>query len=221
MARIRTIKPEFFTSEDIVSLSPLARLLYIAMWIESDREGRLVWKPRTFKIRYLPADSCDIDSLCRELIESGLVVLYGDAYAYIPTFTSHQHINPRESQSHLPFPDEAATRQPRVVTRQARDSDLQVGTERKGMSSDALRPDDVDKHTWEDFLKLRKAKKAPVTETVVKAARVEAGKANMSLTDFLLIWCARGSQGLQADWIKSDVRGATRADMKTPWEGAR
>ena len=41
MARIRTIKPDFFTSEDIVGLTPEARLLYIALWCEADREGRL------------------------------------------------------------------------------------------------------------------------------------------------------------------------------------
>ena len=54
MARIRTIKPEFFTSEDIVGMTPLARLFYVALWCESDREGRLEWKPNTFKLRYLP-----------------------------------------------------------------------------------------------------------------------------------------------------------------------
>ena len=43
MARIRTIKPEFFTSDDICALSPLARLLYVGLWCEADREGRLVW----------------------------------------------------------------------------------------------------------------------------------------------------------------------------------
>ena len=77
MARIRTIKPEFFTSEDIVSLSPLARLLYIALWCESDKEGRMVWKPATFKLRYLPGDNCDVLALCEEILERGLVKLYG------------------------------------------------------------------------------------------------------------------------------------------------
>ena len=104
MARIRTIKPEFFTSEDIVSLSPMARLLYISTWCEADREGRLHWKPRTFKMRYFPADDCDIDALAREVVASGLVKLYGDGLAIIPTFKRHQHINPRESESVIPPP---------------------------------------------------------------------------------------------------------------------
>ena len=132
MARIRTIKPQFFTSEDIVGLSHLARLLYIALWCEADKEGRMAWKPGTFKLRYLPADNCDINALCDELTASGLVVLYGEGYAFIPTFKQHQHINPRESASQLPDPDASTTRQPRVGTRNTRDSDAQGGREGKG-----------------------------------------------------------------------------------------
>ncbi len=126
MARIRTIKPEFFTSEDVISLTPHARLLYVALWCEADREGRLKWKPQTFRIRYFPTDAVDIDEITTALIERGLVTLYGDGLAYIPTFLRHQHINPRESQSILPSPEDAS------CTRRSRVSDTHVGRERKG-----------------------------------------------------------------------------------------
>ena len=76
MARIRTIKPEFFTSEDIVSLTPLARVFYIALWCEADRSGRLDWKPGTLKMRYLPGDDCNFSDLAFELTNAGLIVLY-------------------------------------------------------------------------------------------------------------------------------------------------
>jgi len=105
MARIRTIKPEFFTSEDIFGMTPLARLFYVSLWCESDRLGRLEWKPGTFKARYLPADNCDINELGAELVERGLIILYtvnGKQYAEIPTFTEHQVINNRESLSTIP-----------------------------------------------------------------------------------------------------------------------
>lgn len=139
MARIRTIKPEFFTSEDIVSLSPLARLLYVATWCEADKEGRMAWKPMTFKLRYFPGDNCDIKALCQELVDAKLVVLYGDGLAYIPKFGAHQHINPRESASQLPEPDAS----PRVATRQSRDSDAQEeGKEGRKGTPDASRQDD-------------------------------------------------------------------------------
>ena len=118
MARIRTIKPEFFTSEDIVSMSPLARLFYVSLWCEADREGRLEWKPGTLKLRYLPGDSCSVDELATELIDRKLIVLYvvdGKQYAQIPSFTRHQVINNRESPSALPEPrDASSTREPRV-----------------------------------------------------------------------------------------------------------
>ena len=138
MARIRTVKPEFFTSEDIVSLSPLARLLYIATWCEADKEGRLVWKPMTFKLRYFPGDNCDIQAMCKEIVDAGLVVLYGEGYAVIPSFKAHQHINPRESDSNLPEPVAITTRKARVTTRQPRDSDAQGGREGKGKEGNEL-----------------------------------------------------------------------------------
>lgn len=73
-------------------------------------------------------------------------------------------------------------------------------------TSTIAKPDDVDQQTWSDWLALRKAKRAPVTETVVNGARNESGEAGMTLDAFLQVWCVRGSQGLQADWLKPDER---------------
>lgn len=120
MARIRTIKPDFFTSEDIVGITPLARLLYIATWLEADRDGRFVWRPKTLKLRYLPGDQCDIDGLADELVSAGLVVPYvidGQTFAEIPTFAKHQVINNRESASTIParVADASGTRDQRVT----------------------------------------------------------------------------------------------------------
>jgi hypothetical protein len=67
-------------------------------------------------------------------------------------------------------------------------------------------PPQVEEQVWQDWLTLRKMKKAPVTETVVESAKKEAVKANMSFNDFLVVWCRRGSQGLEADWLKPHER---------------
>jgi len=125
MARIRTIKPEFFTSEDIVSLSPLARLLYIALWCEADKRGRLSWKPKTFKMRWLPGDECDITALCEEITSCGVVILYGVGLAYIPCFEKHQHVNPRETDSSLPDPDGWVDPGPKKVGKNLRETILE------------------------------------------------------------------------------------------------
>ena len=72
-------------------------------------------------------------------------------------------------------------------------------------------PDGVSTQTWADWLTLRKAKKAPVTATVIASAEREAQSAGMTLDAFLRVWCARGSQGLQADWLKPNERPAMAA----------
>jgi uncharacterized protein YdaU (DUF1376 family) len=75
-------------------------------------------------------------------------------------------------------------------------------------------PGDVDPQTWSDWQSLRKAKRAPVTETVLAGARREADKAGMTLEAFLQVWCRRGSQGLEADWLKPHERTGSRSGGK-------
>jgi len=188
MSRIRTIKPEFFTSEDIVSLSSFARLLYIAIWCEADREGRLVWKPKTFKMRYLPADPVDVDQLCEELVSSGLVQLYGDGLAYIPTFLNHQHINPRETPSKLTEPDASTTREQRVSTRANQELHAQGGRERKGTLYDASNFDAF----WSVYPK-KSAK--PAAEKAWQKAKING--------EFSLVMDALAKHKLSDQW-KSD-----------------
>ena len=67
-------------------------------------------------------------------------------------------------------------------------------------------PGDVDEQVWQDWVQLRKNKRATVSPTVIAEARIEAGKAGMPLDRFLSVWCARGSQGLMADWLKPNER---------------
>jgi hypothetical protein len=161
MARIRTIKPEFFTSEDVVGLQPLARLLFIGLWCEADKEGRLAWKPKTFKMRYLPADECDVEALCQALVDRGVVRLYGEGLAHIPTFTTHQHINPRETASALPDPHASPTRAARVIHAatgvDARASDAQGGRKDGKEENDASMTRDFEAGFWLQYPN-RKAK---------------------------------------------------------------
>ena len=141
MARIRTIKPEFFTSEDICGLSAMARLLFISLWCEADRAGRLDWRPGTIKLRYFPADDCDIAEMAGELQEAGLIVVYeveGKSYAEIPSFNRHQVINNRESESERPPRiDACVTRGDACKRKEGR----KEGKEGKGTRANALPPD--------------------------------------------------------------------------------
>lgn len=77
-------------------------------------------------------------------------------------------------------------------------------------SSAPSAPEDVPTQVWADWLQLRKAKKAPVTGTVINGARAEAAKAGMTFTEFLTEWCNRGSQGLKAEWLAGSGRQQPR-----------
>lgn len=221
MARIRTIKPEFFTSEDVCGLSPMARLLFIALWCEADREGRLDWRPGTFKLRYFPADDCDIAALCAELLDCELVIAYevdGKKYAEIPSFSRHQVINNRESESHRPsFFDASGTRVHASQGKEGR-KEGKEGKGREGRVDDAgaaAPPPKLDFSSWpeqpkpetlKDWIAHRKRKKSPVSQTVINrlsgklAACVAKG---YSVDDCLAESVTRGWLGLELEWLEN------------------
>jgi uncharacterized protein YdaU (DUF1376 family) len=62
-------------------------------------------------------------------------------------------------------------------------------------------PPDVSQQIWNDWVALRKSKKAPITQTVLNGAIAEAKILGWHLEKFLAEWCSRGSQGLKAEWI--------------------
>ena len=73
--------------------------------------------------------------------------------------------------------------------------------------ADASRPADVAEPTWASWLALRRKKRATVDDTVIAMAREQAGLAGVTLDRFLCLWAARGSQGLQAEWLTQSERG--------------
>lgn len=107
MGRIRTIKPEFFLSEGLATLSPLHRLLFVGLWTLADREGRLEDRPQRIKVQLLPWDNCDPEKLLRDLDREGYIHRYeavGIACIAIPGFQKHQRPHPKEAAWGLPNP---------------------------------------------------------------------------------------------------------------------
>lgn len=101
MARIRTIKPEFWTSSTVVDLDPFTRLLFIGSWNFADDHGLMPDDPKRLKLQVLPADAVDADALVEELVKVGLfqrvTAPNGDRLLRISTFGAHQKIDKRSS----------------------------------------------------------------------------------------------------------------------------
>jgi len=66
----------------------------------------------------------------------------------------------------------------------------------------AIRPDGVSEKVWDDFMEVRKAKRAPLTDTALNGIVREADKAGLTLQAALEVSCARGWQGFEAAWMK-------------------
>jgi hypothetical protein len=105
MARARNIKPGVMENEELAELSPIARLLFIYLWMLADREGRLEDRPKKIKAKALPYDSADAEEILCSLHENGFIVRYevdGTKYIQIANFLKHQKPHSNETASEIP-----------------------------------------------------------------------------------------------------------------------
>ena len=143
--RIRTIKPEFWSSEDIAALDYFDRLVFIGLWSMADDEGRLQGDARLIRSQLFPIDdhigessvrthgaltedSLSIHDTLMHLSNGGQITLYegcnGRTYIQVTNFTEHQRIN-RPTASKYPAPTRENTITHGVLTE---DSSLEQGT---------------------------------------------------------------------------------------------
>lgn len=140
MARIRSVKPEFWTDRKLSRLSRDARLLYIALWNQADEWSRVHGDTRYVKGHCLPYDDdltlSAVDRLLAELSAAGHLQRYdvgGDPYLYLPKMAKHQRLEPHKVPSRLPDPpsvqvtdvqSNGAEKSERGADLSARDSDV-------------------------------------------------------------------------------------------------
>ena len=92
MARIRTIKPDFFRHEGLFEAEretglPL-RVAFAGLFPVADREGRFRWRPRQLKLDVLPFDDVDFARVLDALRTRGFIVHYtsgAEQYGVIPS----------------------------------------------------------------------------------------------------------------------------------------
>lgn len=113
MARIRSLKPEFFKDEDLATLSFEARYLFEGLWCYADREGRLEDRPKYLKAEIFPYDNINIEKLLNLLTNPNIserpekvfirrYIVDGRKYIDIPEFLKHQSPHNTEKESAIP-----------------------------------------------------------------------------------------------------------------------
>jgi hypothetical protein len=107
MARIRTIKPDFWSDEKVSPLDAWPELLFIGLWNFADDMGRMAYSAQRLANQIFPGKgigSRRIDAWVQALAEAELIRLYtveGHGYIWIPGFSRHQRI---DKPGHSIFP---------------------------------------------------------------------------------------------------------------------
>jgi hypothetical protein len=148
VARIRTVKPDFFTHPSITPLSIPARLLLLSLLTQADDEGRLY--DQGAKIRGLAfgdEDRVNIGALLVELADHGRILRYemgGRDCIEITGFHDHQRVN-RPTPSTIPAPGLFSTLSPSAQGVLTEDSSPEwKGMERKGREGKGVTPRERD-----------------------------------------------------------------------------
>ena len=114
MARIRTIKPDFWTSAQVIECSTNARLLFIGLLNFCDDSGRHPLSAKQCKAEVFPADDMplsDIEAMLSELISQELIVPYehGNKRFFYVSGWKHQKIDkPQPSKYPCPFDEHSS-----------------------------------------------------------------------------------------------------------------
>lgn len=108
MARIRTIKPDAFTSDSLSQISILARWTFAGIWTYCDDEGRGRADYRLLRAALFPLDDRVtvkvLEQAVSELLQAGCLCVFtvdGKEYLHCPNWKSHQRVN-RPTKSKFP-----------------------------------------------------------------------------------------------------------------------
>lgn len=117
MARIRSVKPEYWADQDLAEqVSRDARLLYIGLWNLADEHSRLRGDPRYIKGQLFPYDDDltpdTVSGLLDALALAGKVVQYRTAtgtFIFLPKLAKNQRLEPEKVPTKLPGPEDVGS----------------------------------------------------------------------------------------------------------------
>lgn len=218
---IRYLKPGVRDSEAIDALTPLAENLFYRLLVTVDDFGRYDARPAMIKSHCFPIkDGVTIrkcEELLAELMAAGLIALYSvDAKPFLQMLKWDNV--PRAKESKFPACEDTCAQMyadaqhahanaPLTETETETETETQTGTETvkqprsRAAASTVSKPEGLSDSVWSDFLSIRKAKRAPLTQTALDGIDREAAKAGMTLADALAECCSRGWQGFKAEWV--------------------
>ncbi len=105
MARARNIKPGFFKNEDLASIDPHARLLFIGLWTHADKHGRFEVRFEKIKAEIFPYEQVMLESCLAQLWDKHFLTFYeagNKRFGQINNWKRHQTPHHKEVESGIP-----------------------------------------------------------------------------------------------------------------------
>lgn len=226
MARIRTIKPEFWTSAQVVECSTNARLLFVGLWTFADDGGVIPNKPIQIKMQVFPGDDFTANQISGwlfELTNAGLIAGFennNEQYLYVTGWDKHQRIDKPSKKYPQPF-DEHSKNAPVALG----DGKERKGMDRKDLNGSSAAPPNPAQEVFDQLWKVypkrngsnpkAKALKA-LTARLREGVTVDALRSGL---DRYATWCAKtGKIGTETVMQASRFFGPGK-EWENPWDG--
>lgn len=208
----RIVREAILSSEPVASLGWPEEVFYRRLMSIVDDFGRYEANPQLLRSRCYPlqTDAVRVTDISRWLAacqKAGLILDYavqGKRYLQLEKFGQQQR-----TDSKYPAPPSSDIACNHLLADAHLDVSVSVFEDVVVIEGDKKRsrattPDGVSDSVWKDFLQIRKAKKAPMTDTALAGIAREADKAGLTLQRAIEISCERGWQSFKADWVTGD-----------------
>lgn len=220
MARIRTIKPEFWSSKTLAKVSRESRLTFIGLWSLCDDLGITLDTPKKIAGDLYPYEDItgkEIDAQLDELYEYGLIVRVSENnkdFIIITSWDEHQKVDrpskftylSRDSRERLAIGsgkrEKGSGKREAVRGNREIDTPHPCGDEKQKPKTELelLKQHDVDGQLAKDFLAVRKKKRLPLTKTAMDGITEEAAKAKLTVFEAITISTKKGWGGFDSSW---------------------
>lgn len=236
MARIRTIKPEFWLDEDLAELPCEAHMLAAAILNHCDDEGYFKANPKLIhaQVFALRDMECTTTVLVQSLQKIGYLTLFvgsdGKEYGHVTNFNNHQSINkPKASKIKGLKPVQSKSRTDTGQLPLGKEQGKEQGKE-SNIEKTKKNKTDFDYSSWgeepdpiilKDWHSMRLRLKAVASQTAINQLAKQINIARQhgySVNDILSECVLRGWKGFRFEWLENSRANNTPPQYQDPYD---
>lgn len=179
-----------------------------------------VWKGTTIYAGQIPTGRKKIAEelgLSEQQVRRSLNTLANSQQITIQTTNRHSIITITQWELYQKVNEEQPARAPTNNQPETRETTTLKEVKKEEAKNNIYIPANVSEDVWDEFVKMRKDKKAPITERAINAIEKEAGKIGWTLEQAITECCDRGWRGFKSEWVtnsrKENQHGKSKSQI--------